>query len=113
MQRRLAQAERIIEKTFPDIVLVDVELADGSGLEIVKHAGGAILSNEVPIIVLGGWNDETGTIANPVLIDLQKNPFDCTRLRKVGKQAGVLAAESRVLVIQGDSARSRSLEKHY
>lgn len=106
----LAQAERIIEKTFPDIVLVDVELADGSGLEIVKHAGGAIITNEVPIIVLGGWNDETGTIANPVLIDLQKNPFDCTRLRKIGKQAGVLAAESRVLVIQGDSAKSNLLK---
>lgn len=106
----LAQAERIIEKTFPDIVLVDVELADGSGLEIVKHAGGAIVSNEVPIIVLGGWNDETGTIANPVLMDMQKNPFDCARLRKVGKRAGVKAAESRVLVIQGDSAKSNLLK---
>ncbi len=107
----LAQAERIIDRTFPDIVLVDVELADGSGLEIVNHGGGAILSHEVPIILLGGWNEETGTIANPVLLDLQKNPFDCARLRKVGKQAGVQAAESRVLVIEGDSAKSNLLKK--
>lgn len=107
----LAQAERIIEKTFPDIVLVDAELPDGSGLEIIKHAGGAILSNGVPTIVLGGWNDETGTIANPVLLDFQKNPFDCARLRSVGRQAGVQAAESRILVIEGDSARSNLLKR--
>lgn len=107
----LAQAERIIEKTFPDIVLVDVELADGSGLEIVKHAGGALTANRVPVIVLGGWNDESGTIANPVLIDLQKNPFDCQRLRQLAKQAGILAAESRILVIEGDAAKSNLLKK--
>ncbi|MCC6977875.1 MAG: PAS domain S-box protein [Candidatus Melainabacteria bacterium] len=106
----LAQAERIVEKTFPDIVLVDVELADGSGLEIVKHAGGALLSHAVPMIILGGWNEETGTIANPVLLDLQKNPFDCLRLRRIGKQAGVVAAESRVLVIEGDSAKANLLK---
>lgn len=107
----LAQAERIIEKTFPDVVLVDVELADGSGLEIIKHAGGALVTSEVPIIVLGGWNEETGRIASPVLLDIQKNPFDCARLRKVGRQAGVLAAESRILVIEGDSAKSNLLKK--
>ncbi len=107
----LAQAERIIEKTFPDIVLVDVELADGSGLEIIKQAGGALVTNEVPIIVLGGWNEETGRIANPVLVDVQKNPFDCTRLRKVARQAGILNVESRVLIIEGDSARSNLLKK--
>ncbi|HNB24700.1 MAG TPA: ATP-binding protein, partial [Candidatus Melainabacteria bacterium] len=107
----LAQAERIIDKTFPDIVLVDVELADGSGLEIIKHAGGALMTNEVPIIVLGGWNDETGRIANPVLLDMQRNPFDCSRLRKVGQRAGVLAEECRVLLIEGDSAKSNRLKK--
>ncbi|MBX9953270.1 MAG: PAS domain S-box protein [Candidatus Obscuribacterales bacterium] len=107
----LAQAERIIDKTFPDIVLVDIELADGSGLEIIKHAGGALMTSEVPIIVLGSWNDETGRIANPVLLDLQKNPFDCDRLRKIARQVGVQTAECRVLVIEGDSAKSNWLKK--
>jgi DNA-binding NtrC family response regulator len=65
----------------------------------------------VPIIVLGGWNEETGRIANPVLVDVQKNPFDCTRLRKVARQAGVLNVESRVLIIEGDSARSNLMKK--
>lgn len=107
----LAQAERIIDKTFPDIVLVDVELADGSGLEIIKHAGGALVTSEVPIIVLGSWDEETGRIASPVLLDMQKDPFDCTRLRKVARQVGVMTAECRVLVIEGDSAKSNLLKK--
>lgn len=105
----LAQAERIIEKTPPDVLLMDPELADGSGLDLVRTEPEAILQKAVPIIVFGGWNETTSTLYNPVLIDLQINPFDCDKLKKLAATADIQTNNPKILLIEGEVARSRML----
>lgn len=106
----LAQAERIIEKTAPDILLMDPELADGSGLDLVRMEPETALLKGVPVIVFGGWNETSSTLYSPVLIDLQINPFDCNRLRRLASQAGIQAIHPKALLIEGDVARSCMLK---
>ena len=57
------EGRRLLERQFPDLVLVDVGLPDGSGLELVRsvrEADGATsrLDPTTPILVLSGRADE-------------------------------------------------------
>ncbi|HEY9788358.1 MAG TPA: ATP-binding protein [Candidatus Obscuribacterales bacterium] len=106
----IAQSERVLARGVPDAVLLDVELADGNGLEVLCKQESALIRKEVPIVVINGWEPDSNVIDCPVLLDCQLNPFDLDRLARLCRQAAIKPEGARVFLAEGDVARAAILK---
>lgn len=64
----LASARSLLESMRPDVVLLDVGLADGNGLDLLAFQRG--LSHQARIIILSGFSDEQ-TIVSAIQLGAQ------------------------------------------
>ncbi|HEY9716430.1 MAG TPA: ATP-binding protein, partial [Trichormus sp.] len=77
-----ADANRLVSERRPDIVLLDIQLADGNGFDMVRNLVLDTNLPPVPIIVLPGREPTLHTLGNPVLLDWLIKPIDEDSLRR-------------------------------
>jgi DNA-binding response OmpR family regulator len=83
-----ADALRLLETKFPDLAILDVGLADGSGLEVVRRvraADGLVsrIDAETPLLLLSGRSGETDRVRafEAGADDFVAKPFSYAELR--------------------------------
>lgn len=106
----LAQCERLLSKV-PDACVMDVELADGSGLDLLLSGEADLVKASVPIVLISGWTSETDTVSGPILIDCQTDPFETERLTHLLGLTHKEVGSRRVLLVEGDLARSALIKE--
>lgn len=57
-----AEAERVAKADSPDIVLLDVNLRDKSGLEVCRHLKQYPATMHIPVILMSGLSDTSDRI---------------------------------------------------
>lgn len=71
-----------LEKMIPDLILLDIKLPDGNGLDLCKELKDGADTKHIPVIMLSGYHGkETGAKCYPdAYID---KPFDLEHIQKV------------------------------
>jgi PAS domain S-box-containing protein len=77
----LQAAREILLSVVPGAVLLDVNLPDGSGLDLLETMRQRPELQDVPVIAVSGEASPAGETAYPVLIDWLQKPFNQERLR--------------------------------
>ncbi len=98
----LQEASRMIEAGAPDALMLDTELSDGNGMELVRQLREAPATHTLPILVVSSHLPESEGVVAPLAINWLVKPFDETRflntLRSVLRPPG----KARVLVVDDD-----------
>ncbi len=109
----LEQAKKYLSgHNIPDIVLLDIQLPDGNGLDLLQPLRENSTTRDVPVVVITASDQNAGKYADPLLIDWIKKPFDMSRLFNALKIAikARRPGRARVLVVD-DDAPTRELIK--
>lgn len=77
-----ADAKRLVTERRFDIVLLDIQLADGNGFDMVRNLVLDPDQPPVPVIVLPGREPTLHTLGNPVLLDWLIKPIDEEAVRR-------------------------------
>jgi PAS domain S-box-containing protein len=102
--RSIAQAEKLLQKLIPAVILLDVVLPDGDGLEFAERLRHSKQTRNLPIIVITGCEADQEIFNKPMIIDWLKKPFDLGRLETsldIAVRAGALRTMT-VLVVEDD-----------
>jgi PAS domain S-box-containing protein len=102
----LKVATDMIDKSIPHVVVLDVLLPDGNGLEWMQTFRETPVGKDIPIIVLTGHEAEMNKYGHPRLIDWLKKPFDEGHLVRALKLAVQTQRKNaaKVLVVDDDLA---------
>ena len=90
----LAEAQKLLLQSLPDLILLDMRLPDGSGLDFLKNLRHGD-SSEIPVIVMTAYGELEDAVAAMKLnaLDYLKKPVDLEELllcvKKVLTTAGV------------------------
>lgn len=109
---RVKDAERYLKKSVPDVILLDIHLPDGNGVDLMHRIWKNPGTAKVPVVVLTGSAVESEQ-CGPLLIDWMVKPFDKSRLtraigRAVRRNSGT---PLRVLVVEDDNATAAIIKK--
>jgi PAS domain S-box-containing protein len=88
----------------PDVIVLDVKLPDGNGLELLDKLRQTTKTDQTPVVVITGRDEGLGTYGHPLLIDWIKKPFEEQRLLSALKLAihKRTPGQARVLVVDDD-----------
>ncbi len=97
-------AEEQIEQKLPQAILLDIQLPDGNGLELMARLRQSTRTQTVPIIILTGRESEWKTYGEPFLVDWITKPLDERRLFLALKVAMLQqrAESANVLIVEDD-----------
>jgi len=112
--RSIAEAEKILEDRIPKVVLLDIQLPDGNGLDFVEKLRRTTATRNLPIIVLTGRDPDQEVFNKPMVIDWLKKPFDVNKLEssiQIAIRAGALRTMT-VLVVEDDPPTRESVVEH-
>jgi DNA-binding response OmpR family regulator len=112
--RSIAEAEQILASTTPKVILLDLQLPDGDGLEFAAKLREQEKTKDLPIVVITGREQEGGSFNQPMVIDWLKKPFDVTRLEtalNIAVRAGELKTMT-VLVVEDDPSTREAIVDH-
>lgn len=100
----IGAAEEILKRQLPQVIILDVNLPDGSGLSLMESLRASALTNNIPVIMLTGKGADPLYSRMPLLIDWLVKPFDESRLQLALKQALRLGktGKATALVVEDD-----------
>lgn len=102
----VAEAEAILSKVRPLVVLLDINLPDGNGLDLLTKLDGQAGGGEIPVIVITGGS-QSSDYGNPTLVDWITKPFDSQRLTRALDKVRQGFGSAQVLIVEDDpSTRS-------
>jgi PAS domain S-box-containing protein len=108
--RSLAEAREQLAANTPVVVLLDLVLPDGDGLELVAQLRAVPATAQVPVLVLSARAPaQGGGHSLPLLVDWMTKPFDETRLLQALRRAVRTPGQARVLVVEDDAAARAAL----
>lgn len=110
--KTLAEAERILQQHNPLVVILDLTLPDGDGLDLLQKLTADEAKRDVPVIVVTG-RDTQGqpTFGHPALIDWITKPFTESRLQKAINSARQQVGPARVLLVEDDPSTREILKE--
>ncbi len=97
-----AQALSVLNKCKPDVLLMDLNLPDGSGLEVIENVRHDERLADMPVIIMTGRNVEDLECSPPVVFDWFVKPFDQSVLIRSVERATTDLPQRSVLVIEDD-----------
>jgi PAS domain S-box-containing protein len=99
----LAEAREMLAITAPDVIILDIELPDGNGLELLQSEQRA---RQLPVVVVTGKEPGANRFSYPMLVDWINKPFDQDRLLRALEVAVASRKNgpARVLVVEDDSS---------
>lgn len=77
----LGDAESYLAKTIPDLILLDIELPDGNGMDLLKQVMNDGISSDVIVMTAHGSVDMAGQAIRTGAFDFLTKPFDANRLQ--------------------------------
>ncbi|MFN3235571.1 MAG: sigma-54-dependent transcriptional regulator [Pseudomonadales bacterium] len=77
----LADAENYLKDTVPDLLLLDIELPDGNGMDLLRQVIHDGLGCDVIVMTAHGSVDMAGTAIRMGAFDFLTKPFDANRLQ--------------------------------
>ncbi len=95
-------ALQVLVKCKPDVLLLDLLLPDGNGLEIIEQIRQMNHLSDLPIIIMTGRNVEDLECSPPVVFDWFVKPFDQSSLIRSVERATLDIPELKILVIEDD-----------
>jgi DNA-binding response OmpR family regulator len=98
----LDEAWRMIEAGAPDALMLDTQLPDGSGLELVKRLRAGPGPHPLPIFVVSPHLSESEGVVAPLAVTWLVKPFDETRLLNLLRFTLRPPGKARVLVVDDD-----------
>ena len=90
----LEKARRILERSRPSVILLDMGLPDGSGLELIDHLAGSDALSAVPVVVLSGDGPQVDP-RNARVAEWLTKPFAEQELVRAIRAAAGGSGESR------------------
>jgi two-component system, NtrC family, response regulator AtoC len=106
----LSQAMTTLQERTPDVMILDFNLPDGHGLELLRKISATRPHPQV-VVVTGTANIPTAVEALQLgAVDLLEKPVDMTRLKGVVKRACEVVRMQRELDYYEQSARAESLD---
>ncbi|MFT7246657.1 MAG: two-component system repressor protein LuxO [Candidatus Azotimanducaceae bacterium] len=77
----LTDSIEYLQHTVPDIVLLDIELPDGNGMDLLKEIMNQSLQTDVIVMTAHGSTDMAGQAIRTGAFDFLTKPFDANRLQ--------------------------------
>jgi PAS domain S-box-containing protein len=105
----LNEAQQMIEAGAPEVLVLDSQLPDGSGLELMKSLREDARTHELPIIMVSPHLPESEGVSTPLPVDWLVKPFDEARFLTTLRFAVRRPGEARVLVVEDDPSLRRML----
>lgn len=99
----LAQAKTCLEGIIPNVIVLDINLPDGNGLDFIETLRASRDTIDVPIIVITGESRTKQALGNATIVDWLFKPLDTHRLSLAIKRAISLPGSCKVLIVDDDS----------
>jgi PAS domain S-box-containing protein len=101
----LAEAQKALSEVIPDVILLDIRLPDGNGLDFTDKLRQKAETQNIPIVVLTGSAPHKVSFGKPMIVDWITKPCDEKRLETAMKLAVQRSqATVTVLVVEDDAA---------
>ncbi|MCK5798920.1 MAG: response regulator transcription factor, partial [Deltaproteobacteria bacterium] len=73
----LAEARVLLSRWRPELVLLDIELPDGDGIELCRELKNAEETADIPVMVLSGFDDKLSVISafRAGAVDYLRKPY--------------------------------------
>jgi len=67
---------KLLKLNHPDLIILDIMLPDGNGLEVCEHLKTHSETSEIPIILMSAFTDIEGQVKKSLANDFISKPFD-------------------------------------
>lgn len=109
LARTLAEAEELLARERPAVVILDVMLPDGSGLEWFTRMRMPPRSLELPVVVLSGQESPEHFPHPPQLVEWIAKPFEEQDLAAVLRRSTRAPGPARILLVDDDEGTRKVL----
>lgn len=100
----LADARSLLAKLTPLVILLDLTLPDGSGLELMRELSASDAKRDIPVVVVTASNQAQNSYGHPALVDWITKPFQESRLHRALDLAKQELGPAHVLIVEDDPA---------
>ena len=109
----LKQAQALLNKYTPLVILLDLTLPDGDGLDLLSTLSNDQSRKHIPVVIVSGRDTDGGVqCSTPALIDWLEKPLNEERLYEALNRARKLVGPARVLLVEDDpSAREIMMQQ--
>lgn len=107
----IAEASELLAEYTPLVIILDLKLPDGDGLELVRQLSTDAEKREIPIVVVTASGAERDSFGHPALVDWITKPFQEKRLHDALDLAKQQIGPARVLIVEDDSATRQVLKE--
>ena len=106
----LEDAYSYLENTLPDLILLDIELPDGNGMDLLKQVVNDGLGSDIIVMTAHGSVDMAGQAIRTGAFDFLTKPFDANRLQVTIANALEHRQLARKVKTLGDLDRDRYVD---
>lgn len=100
----ISEANTILSRSRPGLILLDLNLPDGNGLDVLQYLKEQFPAEAVPVIVTTGVALDKLSLAYPVVLDCFFKPFEISLLLKSVEKVITAAPSRRILLVEDDQA---------
>jgi PAS domain S-box-containing protein len=105
----LQEAWRMIEAGAPDVLVLDTQLQDGNGLELMQRLRNDPSTYQIPILMVSAHLPEAEGVGAPLPVDWLVKPFNETRFLHLLRFTLRPPGKARVLVVEDDAGLRHTL----
>ncbi len=108
----LKEAETLLQRYVPLVILLDLTLPDGDGLDLLTNLSTDNSRRHIPVVIVTG-RDPNGIVqcGHPTLIDWLEKPLDEAKLHDALLAARRKIGPARVLIVEDDLAAREILSQ--
>lgn len=107
----IAEATDILSRSRPGLILLDLNLPDGNGLDILQYLKEQFPDVAVPVIVTTGVACDKVSLTYPVVLDCFFKPFEMSLLLKSVEKVIKIGPSRRILLVEDDQATRSVIAK--
>jgi signal transduction histidine kinase/DNA-binding response OmpR family regulator/CHASE3 domain sensor protein len=108
----LARARALLEQCRPLVIILDLNLPDGDGLDLLPILSADEDKRDTPVVIVTGCDEHGASrFAHPALIDWIKKPFDEARLHAALRFAKQRIGPAQVLIVEDDPSTREVLKQ--
>ena len=95
----LAEARQCLVQARPHVVILDIVLPDGNGLEFIETLKSSSDTEHIPVIVLTGEQRPTGLVGSASIVDWLRKPLEIEKLERSLNRAFSALGYCKMLVM--------------
>lgn len=98
----LVEARDLLEDLVPDVVILDLSLPDGNGLDLLEQLRSNPKTVDIPVIIATGQQGSQKAVGNATVVDWLLKPYDTELLTASVARALRVPGKCKVLVVDDD-----------